>query len=48
MTIFLIVVFLLLVLAITVRSVTAHNRKLAAARVEARRIPRVGSRIRPR
>ena len=48
MTVFLIVVLFMLLVAITARSVTTHNRKLEAARVEAKRIPRVGSKIRPR
>lgn len=48
MTIFLIVVLFVLLLAITARTVMTHNRKLETARVEAKRIPRVGSKIRPR
>ena len=48
MTIFLIVVLFMLLLAVTARSAITHNRKLETARVEAKRIPRVGSKIRPR
>ncbi len=48
MTIFLIVLLFMLLLAVTARAVMTHNRKLEAARVDAKRIPRVGSKIRPR